>query len=92
MLTLLGSPAQLLRSVNRACAKFTTVADMRLLAGGRRCATVSYRLRPGYQPNLHDCDLNIGLLSHIPATSDCLRPWLHIRTVRSTAPRSASTS
>ena len=67
MLSLLGSPAQLLRSVNRACAKFTTVADMQLLAGGRRCATVSYRLRPGYQPNRHDCDLNIGLLSHVPA-------------------------
>jgi diguanylate cyclase (GGDEF)-like protein len=67
MLTLLGSPAQLLRSIDRASAKFNTVGDMKLLAHGRRSATISYRLHPGYRPNRHDCDLNIGLLSHVSA-------------------------
>jgi diguanylate cyclase (GGDEF)-like protein len=67
MLTLLGSPAQLLRSIDRASAKFNTVGDMKLLAHGRRSATISYRLHPGYRPSRHDCDLNIGLLGHVPA-------------------------
>ena len=67
MLTLLGSPSQLLASIGRAAAKFSTVADMRLLARGRRSATVSYRLHDGYRPSRYDCDLNIGLLSHVPA-------------------------
>ncbi|HSK96336.1 MAG TPA: hypothetical protein VK891_06950, partial [Euzebyales bacterium] len=67
MLSLLGSPTQLLRSVDSASAKFSTVADMRLLAHGRRSATLSYRLHPGHKPSRHDCDLNIGLLSTVPA-------------------------
>ena len=67
MLTLLGSPGALLRSVGRACAKFNSVADMRLLARGRHSATVGYRLHDGYQPSRYDCDLNRGLLSHVPA-------------------------
>lgn len=67
MLTLLGSPAQLLRSIGRAGAKFSTVADVELLASGRRSATISYRLHPGYRTSRHDCDLTIGLLAHVPA-------------------------
>ena len=45
MLSLLGSPTQLLRSVDSASAKFSTVADMRLLAHSRRSATASTRWR-----------------------------------------------
>ncbi|HSK92177.1 MAG TPA: EAL domain-containing protein [Euzebyales bacterium] len=67
VLTLLGSPAHLLRSIGRAGAKFTTVADLELASCGRRSATVSYRLHPGYPPSRYDCDLNIGLLSHVSA-------------------------
>ena len=62
----LGSPQRVYREVVRIGPKFSTVSDLRCTGTGRTSAEVTYRLRPGHQPNRHDCDYNVGLLSTVP--------------------------
>ncbi len=70
IVTTLGSPGGVLRSVARANAKFSTVATMRASEVGRNRAVVSYRLHDGYTPSRFDCDYTTGLLSQVPALFD----------------------
>ena len=70
IVTTLGSPAGVLRSVARANAKFSTVATMRALHVERQRAVISYRLHDGYEPSRHDCAYTAGLLSQVPALFD----------------------
>ncbi|HVM07977.1 MAG TPA: diguanylate cyclase [Acidimicrobiales bacterium] len=63
----MGSPAQLLRNISRACTKFSTVADMACPEAGSTSAVVTYRLHDGYTPSFHDCGYTQGLLSQASA-------------------------
>ncbi|GAA2613086.1 hypothetical protein GCM10010399_49970 [Dactylosporangium fulvum] len=65
-LLLLGGPAQLIRLIATASAKFNAAADMSTLSTGRGRATVRYRLRGGYRPSHYDCDYTRGLLTQLP--------------------------
>lgn len=61
----LGSPQQVLKSVARANAKFSTSATMRALETSSRHGTVGYRLHAEHTPSVHDCGYNRGLLSQV---------------------------
>jgi signal transduction histidine kinase len=67
LLRALGSPGQVLRNITRTAPKFTTVSDMEALNVGRTNAVVTYCLHEGFKPSRFDCDLNIGLISQVPA-------------------------
>jgi diguanylate cyclase (GGDEF)-like protein len=66
LLGLVGSPAQLVRGIARVNNKFSTAADMTALASGATSATIRYRVRDGYAPDLQDCGYTMGLLSCVP--------------------------
>jgi diguanylate cyclase (GGDEF)-like protein len=66
----LGSPQQVLRSVARANAKFSTTATMRCLDVADGSAVVTYRLHDGYTPSVHDCRYTQGLLTQATALFD----------------------
>ena len=61
----LGSPQQVLRSIARANAKFSTSASMRTIETSARRGTVAYRLHAEHTPSPHDCAYNQGLLSQV---------------------------
>jgi diguanylate cyclase (GGDEF)-like protein len=63
----LGSPQQVLRSVARAHAKFSTAATMRCLQTSASGGVVTYRLRDDLTPSLHDCRYTQGLLTQTTA-------------------------
>jgi diguanylate cyclase (GGDEF)-like protein len=62
----LGSPAELLRNVAGALAKFSTVATMEPLEVADAHAVVQARSRPGFRRSRCLCDLTKGLLSQVP--------------------------
>lgn len=66
LLELLGSPRQVLRSVAKASAKFSTTATMSAPHIGRNEARITYRLHDGYEPSRHDCLYTQGILSQAP--------------------------
>ena len=66
LLELLGSPRQVLRSVAKANAKFSTTATMSAPHIGRHDARITYRLHDGFEPSRHDCLYTQGILSQAP--------------------------
>lgn len=66
-LSMLGSPVQVLRRIDRAAGKFTTIGRFRPVAVSDGAATVGYRLPDGYAPHHLNCDFTSGLLAQIPA-------------------------
>lgn len=61
----LGSPQQVLRSVTKAQAKFSTSATMSTVTTSRTGGEVTYRLHPPNAPDQLDCDYTQGILSQI---------------------------
>jgi diguanylate cyclase (GGDEF)-like protein len=61
----LGSPQQVLRSVTKAQAKFSTSATMATISTSRTGGEVSYRLLPPNVPDRLDCDYTQGILSQV---------------------------
>ncbi|MGN6131960.1 MAG: DUF2378 family protein, partial [Nocardioidaceae bacterium] len=66
LIGMVGSPAQLVRGIARVNNKFSTAADMAALASGPTSATIRYRVRDGYAPDVQDCGYTMGLLSCVP--------------------------
>jgi diguanylate cyclase (GGDEF)-like protein len=63
----LGSPQQVLRSVSKANAKFSTSSTMSTVQAGPRGGVVTYRLEPGNVPDRLDCDYTQGILTQVSA-------------------------
>jgi diguanylate cyclase (GGDEF)-like protein len=61
----LGNPQQVLRSVSKANAKFSTSATMATVSTTSRHAVVTYRLHPPHRPHRVDCDYTQGILSQV---------------------------
>jgi diguanylate cyclase (GGDEF)-like protein len=61
----LGSPQQVLRSVTKAQAKFSTSATMATVTTSRTGGEVTYRLHPPNVPDRLDCDYTQGVLSQV---------------------------
>jgi diguanylate cyclase (GGDEF)-like protein len=66
LLRSLGSPAELLRNVTAAAAKFTTVSSIEPLEVGDAHAVVQARTRPGFVRHPYLCEFTKGLLSQVP--------------------------
>lgn len=66
LLRSLGSPAELLRNVTAAAAKFTTVSSLESLEVGDAHAVVRAVTREGYTRHLQLCEFTKGLLSQVP--------------------------
>jgi diguanylate cyclase (GGDEF)-like protein len=66
LLRSLGSPAELLRNVTAAAAKFTTVSSLEPLEVGDAHAVVQALARPGYMRHLYMCEFTKGLLAQVP--------------------------
>ena len=66
LLEVLGSPRQVLRSVAKANAKFSTIATMAAAHLGRNDARITYRVHDGIEPSIHDCLYTRGILSQAP--------------------------
>jgi len=66
LLRSLGSPAELLRNVTAAAAKFTTVSTLEPLEVGDAHAVVQALTRPGFARHLYLCEFTKGLLSQVP--------------------------
>jgi len=66
LLRSLGSPAELLRNVTAAAAKFTTVSSLEPLEVGDAHAVVQALTRPGFARHPYLCDFTKGLLSQVP--------------------------
>jgi diguanylate cyclase (GGDEF)-like protein len=62
LLRRLGSPRMVLTNISKACAKFSTVADMWAEHMEKDFAVIRYRLHAGQRPHRSDCQLNIGLM------------------------------
>jgi diguanylate cyclase (GGDEF)-like protein len=61
----LGHPQQVLRSVSKANAKFSTAATMATVSTTSRGGVVTYRLHPPNRPHRLDCDYTQGILSQV---------------------------
>jgi diguanylate cyclase (GGDEF)-like protein len=59
----LGSPQQVLRSVAKANVKFSTNSQMRSLESRPGHAVVTYRVLDGYPPHRHDCLYSQGIIT-----------------------------
>ncbi len=66
LLRSLGSPAELLRNVTAAAAKFSTVSSLEPLEVGDAHAVVRAITRPGFIRHLQLCEFTKGLLSQVP--------------------------
>jgi hypothetical protein len=62
----MGSPRQVYRQLPRAVAKFSTTSTMRVVESGATHATLSYRLRDGYEHSRLDCEYAQGLIGMVP--------------------------
>jgi diguanylate cyclase (GGDEF)-like protein len=61
----LGSPQQVLRSVAKANVKFSTNSQMRSLESRPGYAVVTYRVLEGYTPQRHDCLYTQGIITQV---------------------------
>jgi len=66
LLRSLGSPAELLRNVTAAAARFSTVSLLEPLEVGEAHAVVRANTRPGFPRHLYLCEFTKGLLSQVP--------------------------
>ena len=66
LLSSLGSPAQVYRSLPRAVAKFSTTSTLQVRECGPTSATLVYRLHEGYAHSRLDCDYARGLFTVVP--------------------------
>lgn len=65
VISTLGSPRRVLRSVAGANAKFSTSATMRAIDTGPGHGVVAYRLHAEHEPSVHDCRYTQGILSQV---------------------------
>ncbi|MFP5370888.1 MAG: diguanylate cyclase domain-containing protein [Actinomycetes bacterium] len=70
LLRAMGSPRQVIRSLPRAVAKFSTTSTMEILDSGATSATVRFRLHDGYVHSALDCQYAQGLLTTVPTVFD----------------------
>ena len=70
LLRSLGSPAELLRNVAAASARFTTVSTLEPIEVGDSHAVVRAQARPGHVRPLVMCEFTKGLLSQVPCLFD----------------------
>ena len=70
LLRAMGSPRQVIRSLPRAVAKFSTTSTMEILESGPTSATVRFRLHDGYPHSRLDCQYAQGLLTTVPTIFD----------------------
>lgn len=61
----LGSPQQVLRSISKANAKFSSAARMTALSTTARGGVVTYQVHPPNEPHHLDCDYTQGILSQV---------------------------
>jgi diguanylate cyclase (GGDEF)-like protein len=66
VLRAMGTPRQVIRSLPRAVAKFSTTSTMELVESGATWATISFRLHEGYVHSRLDCRYAQGLLTTVP--------------------------
>ncbi|HMD47410.1 MAG TPA: EAL domain-containing protein [Acidimicrobiales bacterium] len=66
LLRSLGSPAELLRNVTAAAARFSTVSLLEALEVGEAHAVIRAEARAGFPRHLYLCEFTRGLLSQVP--------------------------
>ncbi len=66
LLRSLGEPSRVYGLLNRVAPRFSTVSDIETIQSRPGQATVTYKLKPGYEPHPAECGYVAGLLSQIP--------------------------
>ena len=66
LLRAMGSPRQVIRSLPRAVAKFSTTSTMEVVACDATSAVVTFRLHEGYPHHRLDCRYAQGLITTVP--------------------------
>ncbi len=66
VLRAMGTPRQVIRTLPRAVAKFSTTSSMDVVESGATSATIAFRLHDGYPHSRLDCRYAQGLITTVP--------------------------